>query len=160
MWDLISIRFLCVQGFHFRKDNIALQKLNLLTFYSIALMCLFLWTKTLLLNALLIYKLLVALKLLLKANCWWRLPDFTKKITYFDTFVDIFLIGNRLEFAFKKFISLYEYSKLNSSEQALWKAGERRVWEAASSSPSAQPFVVYCGAQARRIKTERVRQSF
>lgn len=83
-----------------------------------------------------------------------------KKITYFDTFVDIFLIGNRLEFAFKKFISLYEYSKLNSSEQALWKAGERRVWEAASSSPSAQPFVVYCGAQARRIKTERVRQSF
>lgn len=48
------------------------------------------------------------------------------KITYFDTFVDIFLIGNRLEFAFKKFISLYEYSKLNSSEQALWKAGERR----------------------------------
>lgn len=31
------------------------------------------------------------------------------KITYFDTFVDIFLIGNRLEFAFKKFISLYEY---------------------------------------------------
>lgn len=83
-----------------------------------------------------------------------------KKSTYFDTFVDIFLIGNGLEFTFKRFIFLYEYSKLSSGEQAFCKAEERRVWEAASSLPSAQLSLVYWDAQAMRMKTERVRQSF